>query len=183
MRTIIFRILIRTPLTLVAMPALAAKGGMPQLDPTWIASQIFWLAITVIVLYALTSWHIIPTVGRVLTRREKALKDNISAAQAYKQEAETARATFEKAIADARKASAATIAEVQAASSKALAAQQSALDATLKEQMRSVNNTIASSLTRVKSDIVPAAASLAAYISEKLLGQPVTDADTKKHIS
>ncbi len=182
MRVITRNISVTACLLLACAPAQAAKGGMPQLDPTWIASQLFWLAVTFMVLYALTAWNIIPKVSHVLNMRDKALRDNLSAAGANKEEAEAARAAFEKAIIDARRNSAQTIALVQAESNSALAAQQAELDATLKEQMHASNATIALSLARVKSEIAPAAASLASEICSKLLGQNISDADIKKHL-
>mgnify|MGYP000041212232 FL=1 len=36
-----------------AYDAAHSSGGLPQLDPTWFASQIFWLSITFIVLYVI----------------------------------------------------------------------------------------------------------------------------------
>lgn len=182
MRVLTRNFLVAASLLMVCAPAQAAKGGMPQLDPTWIASQLFWLAVTFSVLYALTTWNIIPKVSRVINMRDKALRDNLAAAGANKEEAEAARAAFEKAIIDARRASAETIALVQAESNATLAAKQAELDAKLKEQMQASNATIALSLARVKSEVAPAAASLASDICSKLLGQKISDADVKKHL-
>ena len=47
----------------------AAKAGMPQLDFSTFSNQIFWLVITLVVIYFVLSRIALPRIGGALTDR------------------------------------------------------------------------------------------------------------------
>ena len=53
---------------------LAAEAGMPQLDPTYWASQAFWLILVFSILYISISKFYLPKIKNNLENREKKLK-------------------------------------------------------------------------------------------------------------
>jgi len=75
---------------------------MPQFDPHVISPQVFWLAITFVVLYALLATLVIPRIGAVLDDRQLRIDTDLNAAAQLKAEAEAAVAAYEKALADSR---------------------------------------------------------------------------------
>ena len=80
----------------------AAKAGMPQLDFSTFPNQIFWLAVTLVVIYLILSRIALPRIGSVLAERSGTITNDLSAADDLNQKAKAAEATYEKALADAR---------------------------------------------------------------------------------
>lgn len=95
-------------LLLTAMPAMAAdphaQAGLPQLDPTWFASQVFWLVIHFAALYLIALKLILPRIAASLERRAGRIAGDIEQADKLHKEASTSRTAYEAALADARKA-------------------------------------------------------------------------------
>jgi F-type H+-transporting ATPase subunit b len=75
---------------------------MPQFDPSFYPSQIFWLVVSFIALYWIVSRIAVPRVGEVIEQRTRLVQDDIDRATALKQETDQAIAAYEKAMADAR---------------------------------------------------------------------------------
>lgn len=96
----------------------AAKSGMPQLDFSTFPNQIFWLAVTLVVIYLILSRIALPRIGSVLAERSGIITNDLGAAEELNQKAKAAGAAYEKALADARTEAARIItgakAEIQA---------------------------------------------------------------------
>lgn len=81
----------------------AANGvGMPQLDLSTFSNQIFWLIVTLFVLYYVMSRIALPRVAAVLADRRGTITSDISAAEEFKLKAQAAEEAYHKAKADAR---------------------------------------------------------------------------------
>lgn len=81
----------------------AANGvGMPQLDLSTFSNQIFWLIVTLFVLYYVMSRVALPRVAAVLADRRGTITSDISAAEEFKLKAQAAEEAYHKAKADAR---------------------------------------------------------------------------------
>jgi len=76
--------------------------GMPQLDVTTFSNQIFWLIVTLVVLYYIMSRVALPRIASVLADRRGTITSDIAAAEEYKQKAREAEEAYTKALADAR---------------------------------------------------------------------------------
>ena len=76
--------------------------GMPQLDFSTFPNQIFWLVVTLVVIYLVLSRVALPRVASVLAERQGTITHDIAAAEEQKQKAADAEAAYEKALADAR---------------------------------------------------------------------------------
>lgn len=76
--------------------------GLPQLDVTTFANQIFWLIITMLVLYWVVARIALPRIGGVLSDRQGTVTGDLMAAEEFKLKAREAEAAYDKALADAR---------------------------------------------------------------------------------
>ncbi|WP_368185195.1 F0F1 ATP synthase subunit B' [Aestuariibius sp. HNIBRBA575] len=80
----------------------ASAPGMPQLDfSTW-GNQIFWLVITLVVIYLVLTKIALPRIGSVLAERQGTITNDIAAAEELKLKAQDAEAAYDKALVDAR---------------------------------------------------------------------------------
>ena len=76
----------------------AESGGMPQLNPEFWISQIFWLTLTFGLLYIFLSKFILPKISQNLETRKSQILENIETAGKQKDESETKIDDFEKII-------------------------------------------------------------------------------------
>ena len=85
------------------MKAFAAEsGGMPQLNPEFWLSQIFWLIITFGILYIILSKIILPKISTNLEIRKSQILENIEAADKQRKESESKIKEYEKIIQDTK---------------------------------------------------------------------------------
>jgi F-type H+-transporting ATPase subunit b len=81
------------------MEAFAAEGsGMPQLNPEFWISQIFWLIITFGILYVVLYTLIRPKISSNLETRKSQILENIEAAEKQREESELKIAEYEKVV-------------------------------------------------------------------------------------
>ena len=67
----------------------AESGGMPQLDPEFWVSQIFWLSLTFGILYIVLSKFILPKISANLELRRSQIQENIKAAEKQREDSES----------------------------------------------------------------------------------------------
>ena len=80
-----------------------AEAGMPQLDPTYWASQAFWLILIFTALYLALSNLFIPKIKDSIDSRENKMKDDLDEAQKIKNLAETRLKEYEQSIENANR--------------------------------------------------------------------------------
>ncbi|ALG91091.1 MULTISPECIES: F0F1 ATP synthase subunit B' [Actibacterium] len=92
----------------------AETGGMPQIDFATFPNQIFWLVVTIVVIYLILSRVALPRIGSVLAERQGTITNDIAAAEELKLKAQEAEAAYNQALADARVEAQKIIAEAKA---------------------------------------------------------------------
>jgi F-type H+-transporting ATPase subunit b len=86
------------------MEAFAAEsGGMPQLNPEFWVSQIFWLTVTFGILYVVLSKLILPKISTNLEIRKSQILENIEAAEKQRKESELKIEEYEKIVENSKK--------------------------------------------------------------------------------
>ena len=76
----------------------AESGGMPQLNPEFWVSQIFWLILTFGILYVVLSKLILPKISSNLELRKSQIQENIEAADNQRNNSETKLKEYEDII-------------------------------------------------------------------------------------
>ena len=69
-----------TSLLLTSNTVFAAEAGMPQLDPTYWASQVFWLTIIFSAIYFLIAKIFVPKIKGNIDARESQIRKDIDEA-------------------------------------------------------------------------------------------------------
>ena len=119
-----------TTVTEVAHGAAEASGaGMPQLDFSTFPNQIFWLLVTLTVIYFVLTRVALPRIGAVLAERRGSITNDLTAAEELKQKAVEAERAYNDALAKARSEAAKIVAEARAEIQKDLDAATAKADA------------------------------------------------------
>src|SRR5262245_23291766 len=78
------------------------KGAFPPFDSSTFASQLVWLVITFVLLYALMAKVALPRVGGIIAQRQNRIDEDLAQANSFKAQTDTAPAGFEKAFGEPR---------------------------------------------------------------------------------
>ena len=81
----------------------AAEAGMPQLDPTYWASQAFWLILVFAILYISISKFYLPKIKDNLDNRENKIKEDLENANKFKEQSEAKAKEYESILEKAKK--------------------------------------------------------------------------------
>jgi F-type H+-transporting ATPase subunit b len=143
---------------------------MPQFNPEFWVPQLFWLAIVSVVLFVVM-WRVtLPRVDSVFTDRQGRVSGNLERAEALKLEAETALASYHKAMADARSTAQAEHARAAAAIAAETAKREAVFGKKLGDQASAAEREIAGAKAEALKQVQPMAADLVLGIAEKLIG-------------
>ena len=80
----------------------AESGGMPQLNPEFWISQIFWLIITFGILFVVLTKVILPKISDNLETRKSQILENIETADKQKEESENKIKEYDKIILESK---------------------------------------------------------------------------------
>tara|TARA_B100000131_G_scaffold62901_1_gene59144 strand:+ start:130 stop:720 length:591 start_codon:yes stop_codon:yes gene_type:complete len=100
-KKIVFNILILSILLLNSANS-AENGGMPQLNPEFWISQIFWLTLTFGFLYIILSKIILPKISKNLETRKSQILENIEIADKQKEESENKIKDYDRIILESK---------------------------------------------------------------------------------
>ena len=82
--------------------AFASDGGIPQLNPEFWISQIFWLTLVFGTLYVLLSKFILPKISNNLETRKSQIVENVEAAEKQREESDQKIKDYENIINEAK---------------------------------------------------------------------------------
>ncbi len=77
-------------------------AGMPQLDFSAYPNLIFWLLVTLVIVYLILTRLALPRIASVLSERQGTITSDLAAAEELKEKAKEAEAAYDQALADAR---------------------------------------------------------------------------------
>lgn len=129
--------------------------GMPQLDFSTFPNQIFWLVVTLVVIYFILSRVALPRIGSILAERTGTITNDLAAAEDLKAKAAEAEEAYNKALAEARaeaqRIAAETRAEIQGDLDDAIAKADAEIAAKTAESEKAIAEIRAGALESVKA--------------------------------
>jgi F-type H+-transporting ATPase subunit b len=143
---------------------------MPQLDVETFPSQLFWLAVTFIILYILMSRVGLPRLTAAIDARRQRREDDLARAARLKTEAEAANAAFQRTMAEARAQAQAAIKETTDRLAAEAAERQRALAAALAQQIDEAERRISETKQQALADVRGIALDVGRAVVEKLTG-------------
>lgn len=179
-----------TPVALLALApvlAMAAEeeggAGMPQFDASTFPTQLFWLAVTLVLFYFAMRNVALPRIGNALDSRRRKIDDDLQKAARNREEAEAAMAAYEKALADA----AAEAQAIQRRTAQEIAERASdrraELASKLAAETREAEARIAAAKEPALAKLQDMAAEVVQEAAAKLAGVKVGAADAKSAVS
>jgi F-type H+-transporting ATPase subunit b len=159
------------PITSVEhIPASEHGRGFPPFDAQTFASQLFWFALTFVVLYLLMSRIALPRVGSILEDRRRHIETDLAEAQRFKGESDAAIAAYEKALTEARGRAQALANETRVKAAAAAAARRKEVEGKLNARIAEAEKTIAATRSSAMANVRGIASDAAAAIVERLTG-------------
>jgi F-type H+-transporting ATPase subunit b len=161
---------------LAAGSAIAAEGGMPQLDPHSFTPQLAWLAVAFLALYLVMSQLAMPAISDTLAKRQAKIQGDLDAAERANQQTNELIAAYEKRLADAREQARRLMREQGDADSAAAAAHFQELHDRLAKQIEEAEKRIAAQRDDVMAGLAGISEDIGREVYAKLAGQPADQA-------
>ncbi len=153
-----------------AVPKGEHDGGFPPFNAHTFPSQLFWLVITFVLLYALMAKWALPRVGKVIDNRQKLIEGDIAEANRLKQQSDQAVAAYEKALAEARARAQAIANETREKQAAAADATRKTLEGELNVKLAEAEKSIAATKQAAMANVRGIAEDAARAIVERLIG-------------
>ena len=80
----------------------ASSGGMPQLDFSTFSNQAFWLIVTMVCLFMMVRFLIIPRMDNILANRRKVIEEDLIGAEKFREAADDLSKSITKEIDESR---------------------------------------------------------------------------------
>lgn len=157
-----------------------ADGGKPPFPPFeshTFASQLVWFAITFVALYLIVARLALPRVGGIIATRQKAIADDLAAAQKLRDESDAEQKAYETELANARGKAQEIGAEARNTLNAQAEQERKALENRLAAKLAEAEATIAATRDAAMGNVRSIATESAAEIVRQLTGlQPDTGA-------
>ena len=155
----------------------ASSGGLPQFDPTWFASQVFWLAISFAVLYFIFANKTLPDISGVIENRKNHIRSDLETAEQLTAQADAVHDAYheglEKAQYEASKAVQDVENDMKTKSAKAF----DKFRARSESEVKAAEDRIRASKIAAMDEMNSIAAEAASQAVEKIIG---TNADVNQ---
>ena len=158
------------------MEAFAAEsGGMPQLNPEFWVSQIFWLTVTFGIMYVVLSKLILPKISANLEIRKSQILENIEAAEKKREESEQRIKEYEKIVHDSKNEAKHYFNQAREKALKDINLKKDALEKTLNEEIEKAESEIKKFKDSAPEKINKIAIETSADILQQLIGTEVNN--------
>ena len=161
---------------------LAAEAGMPQLDPTYWASQAFWLILIFTLLYLALSKLFIPKIKDSIDERENKIKDDLDEAQKLKSLAEQKLVEYELILEEAKKEAQKIILESKNKLNSEIQNKKKKFEKELEREIENAEKEIESLKKESLRNISIISEEMASRVIEQISGEPMNESSIKAAI-
>ena len=161
---------------------LAAEAGMPQLDPTYWASQAFWLILIFTSLYLALSNLFIPKIKNNIDNRENKIKNDLDEAQKLKNLAEKKFKEYELSIENAKKEVQKIIFESKNKLSLEIQKKKKEFEKEIEIEIKSAEKEIENLKKESFKSISTISEEMASKVIEQISGEPMNQSSVKAAI-
>ena len=151
------------------------RGKFPPFDRETLASQLFWLFITFVLLYVVMAKIALPRIGGIIETRRARIDGDLTEADRLKGDTDKAMADYEAALAAARSRAHAIAAEQRDALNAEAEQRRKTLEGELNAKLAAADQAIAATKTRAMANVRDIATDAAATIVSRLTGAAPAD--------
>jgi F-type H+-transporting ATPase subunit b len=160
----------------------AVKAPFPAFDPTWFASQLFWLAVFFLGLYFALSRFILPKLSDTLEKRSNRIASDLDEAARLNNQSVEAQKALELRLAQARSKARETADKAREKTEAELAAETTRVDADLARKLETAEGRI----SKLRADAMQNVEQIAVDTAEAMIsrfGVKASKADLKKAVT
>ena len=151
----------------------AESGGMPQLNPEFWISQIFWLTFTFGILYIVLSKLILPKISANLELRRSRIQENIEAAEKQRESSESKIKEYDKIILESKLEAKNIFKDAREKILKDISYKKETLDKQINEEVKKVENEIKTLRKGAPEKINKIAIEISSQLATKLIGADI----------
>ena len=153
----------------------AESGGMPQLNPEFWVSQIFWLTLIFGILYITLSKLILPKISNNLESRKSKILENIEAAEKQREDSETKLKEYEEIISKSKLEAKTIFNQAREKALKDINNKREVLDKQIDEEISNAEQEIKSLRDGAPDKINKIAIETSSELIQKLIGTEVNN--------
>ena len=153
----------------------AESGGMPQLNPEFWVSQIFWLTLTFGILYVVLSKLILPKISNNLESRKSQILENIEAAEKQREDSEAKLEEYEEIISKSKLEAKNIFSQSREKVLKDISAKREVLDKQIDEEISKAEQEINNLRESAPDKINMIAIETSSELIQKLIGAEVNN--------
>ena len=151
----------------------AESGGMPQLNPEFWISQIFWLVLTFGIMYVVLSKFILPKISNNLESRKSQILENIEAAEKQREDSEAKLKEYDEIILKSKMEAKTIFNQTREKTLKDIGAKKEVLDQQIDDEINKAEKEIEVLRVSAPDKINKIAIETSSELLEKLIGSGV----------
>ena len=151
----------------------AESGGMPQLNPEFWISQIFWLILTFGTMYVVLSKFILPKISNNLESRKSQILENIEAAEKQREDSEAKLKEYDEIILKSKSEAKTMFNQTREKALKDIMAKKEVLDQQIDDEINKAEKEIQVLRVSAPDKINKIAIETSSELLEKLIGSGV----------
>ena len=151
----------------------AESGGMPQLNPEFWISQIFWLILTFGTMYVVLSKFILPKISNNLESRKSQILENIEAAEKQREDSEAKLKEYDEIILKSKSEAKTMFNQTREKALKDIMAKKEVLDQQIDDEINKAEKEIEVLRVSAPNKINKIAIETSSELLEKLIGSGV----------
>ena len=156
----------------------AESGGMPQLNPEFWISQIFWLILTFGIMYVVLSKFILPKISNNLESRKSQILENIEAAEKQREDSEVKLKEYDEVILKSKSEAKNMFNQTREKALKDIMAKKEVLDQQIDDEINKAEKEIEALRVSAPDKINKIAIETSSELLEKLIGSGLNNRRT-----
>ena len=153
----------------------AESGGMPQLNPEFWISQIFWLILTFGTMYVILSKFILPKISNNLESRKSQILENIEAAEKQREDSEAKLKEYDEIILKSKSEAKTIFNQTREKALKDISAKREVLDKQIDTEIAEAEKEINTLRKNAPNKINKIAIETSSELFQKLIGTEVNN--------
>ena len=153
----------------------AESGGMPQLNPEFWISQIFWLTLTFGILYIILSKFILPKISANLESRKSLIQENIEAAELQRKDSETKLKDYENIVSKSKIEASNILNEARKKALKDISSKKEILDKQIDDEIKKAEQEIDTLKKSAPAKINKIAIETSSELIKKIIGTEINN--------